>query len=98
MRLELFDDGDEQHKPAVESASHPPGTAVAPMAGLVVKVLAKDGEKVEEGQPIIVLEAMKMEVCIEAARNFPFCVEFIHLARLFSSLKFVFLLPSFFLI
>jgi len=44
-------------------ASHPQGTVVAPMAGLVVKVLAKDGMRVEEGQPILVLEAMKMEVC-----------------------------------
>jgi acetyl/propionyl-CoA carboxylase alpha subunit len=33
------------------------------MAGLVVKALVKDGSKVEEGQPILVLEAMKMEVC-----------------------------------
>lgn len=39
---------------------------MAPMAGLVVKVLVKDGTKVEEGQPILVLEAMKMEVCTSA--------------------------------
>ena len=38
-------------------------SVVAPMVGLVVKVLVKDGSKVEEGQPILVLEAMKMEVC-----------------------------------
>ncbi|XP_071929844.1 methylcrotonoyl-CoA carboxylase subunit alpha, mitochondrial-like [Coffea arabica] len=66
MTLELFDDGDKQHKPVLESASHPPGTAVAPMAGLVVKILAKEREKVEEGQPIIVLEAMKMEHVVKA--------------------------------
>lgn len=36
---------------------------MAPMAGLVVKVLVKDGEKVQQGQPVLVLEAMKMEVC-----------------------------------
>lgn len=61
--LELSDEDESQHKPSVETASHPQGTVVAPMAGLVVKVLAKDGTKVEEGQPIVVLEAMKMEVC-----------------------------------
>lgn len=62
-RLELSDSDDSEYRPALESTSHPPGTVVAPMAGLVVKVLAKDGEKVGEGQPILVLEAMKMEVC-----------------------------------
>lgn len=63
----LFDDDDSQHKPSFEMASHPQGTVVAPMAGLVVKVLAKDGMRVEEGQPILVLEAMKMEVCGSAS-------------------------------
>lgn len=36
---------------------------MAPMAGLVVKVLVNNGQVVEEGQPVLVLEAMKMEVC-----------------------------------
>lgn len=63
MGLELSDEDESQHKPSFETASHPQGTVVAPMAGLVVKVLVEDGTKVEEGQPIIVLEAMKMEVC-----------------------------------
>ncbi|KAF2314848.1 hypothetical protein GH714_036910 [Hevea brasiliensis] len=34
-----------QHKTNFETASHLPGTVVAPMAGLVVKVLVKDGSK-----------------------------------------------------
>ncbi|XP_076960015.1 methylcrotonoyl-CoA carboxylase subunit alpha, mitochondrial-like [Bidens hawaiensis] len=49
-----------------ESASHPPGTVAAPMSGLVVKILVKDGTKVEEGQPLLVMEAMKMEHVIKA--------------------------------
>lgn len=61
--LEISDDDESPHKPSLETSSHPKGTAAAPMAGLVVKVLVKDGTKVEEGQPIVVLEAMKMEVC-----------------------------------
>ena len=97
MTLELFDDGDKQHKPVLESASHPPGTAVAPMAGLVVKILAKEREKVEEGQPIIVLEAMKMEVCIEAGCSILFLLK-LSCLTLFYGLKFDFLLPSPFLI
>ncbi len=31
------------------------------MPGKVIKVLVKEGERVEEGQPILVLEAMKMQ-------------------------------------
>ncbi|XP_021729907.1 methylcrotonoyl-CoA carboxylase subunit alpha, mitochondrial-like [Chenopodium quinoa] len=31
------------------------------MAGLVVKVLMKNEQKVEAGQPVLVMEAMKME-------------------------------------
>lgn len=64
MGLELSNDEEIQHKTSHETAKGPPGTVVAPMAGLVVKVLVKDGTKVEEGQPILVLEAMKMEVCV----------------------------------
>ncbi|CAA3025049.1 methylcrotonoyl- carboxylase subunit alpha, mitochondrial isoform X1 [Olea europaea subsp. europaea] len=66
-RLELSDSDDSEYRPTIEATSHPPGTVVAPMAGLVVKVLAKDGEKVEEGQPILVLEAMKMEHVVKAS-------------------------------
>ncbi|MCD7466797.1 hypothetical protein HAX54_003822 [Datura stramonium] len=33
--------------------SYPSGTVIAPMAGLVVKVLVKDAEKVQEGQPVL---------------------------------------------
>ncbi|KAK7857750.1 methylcrotonoyl-CoA carboxylase subunit alpha, mitochondrial isoform X3 [Quercus suber] len=63
---ELSGDDEAQHKPSFDTASHPQGTVVAPMAGLVVKVLVKDGTQVEEGQPILVLEAMKMEHVVKA--------------------------------
>lgn len=66
MGLELSDDDETQHKPTFDTASHPPGTMVAPMSGLVVKVLVKNGTTVEEGQPILVLEAMKMEHVVKA--------------------------------
>lgn len=38
----------------------------APLAGVVTKVLATEGEKVEAGQTLLVLEAMKMETEITA--------------------------------
>lgn len=44
-------------------ASHSPGSVLAPMAGLVVKVLVRNGDKVQAGHPVLVMEAMKMEVC-----------------------------------
>ncbi|KAL5561726.1 hypothetical protein UlMin_031473 [Ulmus minor] len=67
LGLELSDEDDSQHKPSFEtSSSHPKGTVVAPMAGLVVKVLVEDGTKVVEGQHILVVEAMKMEHVVNA--------------------------------
>lgn len=39
----------------------------APMPGTVQKVLVKIGDKVEAGQPLVVMEAMKLQLNIEAA-------------------------------
>jgi 3-methylcrotonyl-CoA carboxylase alpha subunit len=53
--------------PQVEAGRHVPGAVggagavTAPMPGLVLQVLAVEGERVEAGQPLVVLEAMKME-------------------------------------
>ena len=41
----------------------------APLAGNVVKVLVKPGQKVSEGESILVLEAMKMETSVSAPSN-----------------------------
>ena len=39
---------------------------VANMAGSVWKVLVKTGDQVEEGQDVVILESMKMEIPLEA--------------------------------
>ncbi len=39
---------------------------MAPMSGTVVAVLAKAGDKVAKGTPLMILEAMKMEHTIAA--------------------------------
>jgi acetyl/propionyl-CoA carboxylase alpha subunit len=57
-----------QPPPVVETASHETDgsghaerTLVAPMPGTVIRVLAGVGDRVEPRQPLVVLEAMKME-------------------------------------
>ena len=42
------------------------GALTAPMPGTVLKILVVEGEKVEYGQTLLVLEAMKMENGINA--------------------------------
>lgn len=37
------------------------GTLTAPMPGKVVKLLVKEGDLVTEGQPLLIMEAMKMQ-------------------------------------
>lgn len=43
------------------AATHARRELRAPMPGLVVKVLCETGDVVEAGQPVVVLQAMKME-------------------------------------
>jgi 3-methylcrotonyl-CoA carboxylase alpha subunit len=47
----------------------PGGTLTAPMPGKVIALLAKSGEAVKAGQPLAVMEAMKMEHTIAAPRD-----------------------------
>lgn len=42
---------------------------VAPIPGLVVKILVTEGDSVEEEQPLVILEAMKMENELRAIRG-----------------------------
>ncbi|XP_047049755.1 methylcrotonoyl-CoA carboxylase subunit alpha, mitochondrial-like isoform X1 [Lolium rigidum] len=64
---ELLDDS-SQPSHVSEGRSHPKGSVLAPMAGLVVKVLLKDGAQVDDNQPVMVIEAMKMEHVVKAPR------------------------------
>ncbi|HWD98317.1 MAG TPA: biotin/lipoyl-containing protein [Bryobacteraceae bacterium] len=43
------------------AAAHGRASIVAPMPGKVVRVLAAEGDRVEAGQGIVVVEAMKMQ-------------------------------------
>ncbi len=46
-----------------------PGTIVAPMPGKILEVKVVDGEAVTKGQPLLVMEAMKMEQTISAPKD-----------------------------
>jgi 3-methylcrotonyl-CoA carboxylase alpha subunit len=42
------------------------GRLTAPMPGKVVAVIARDGQTVKKGEPLVIMEAMKMEHTIAA--------------------------------
>jgi biotin carboxyl carrier protein len=52
---------------AARSGEHA-GDIISPMPGRVLRVLASNGQTVQRGQPILVLEAMKMEHVMRAGR------------------------------
>ena len=45
------------------------GQVLAPIVGTVTKVLVKVGEAVKENQPLVVLDAMKMDTYVNSSRN-----------------------------
>ena len=45
------------------------GGAVAPMPGIVEKISVKDGQNVEAGDALVIIIAMKMEVCLCSGTN-----------------------------
>lgn len=59
QRVEAFTGGELQHSSAE-------GVLTAPMPGLVSKVFVQQGQQVEAGQRLLVLEAMKTEQALRA--------------------------------
>jgi 3-methylcrotonyl-CoA carboxylase alpha subunit len=49
------------------AAGGPVGDLLAPMPGTVLKILVAAGAEVTAGQPLVVLESMKMEMTLSAA-------------------------------
>jgi biotin carboxyl carrier protein len=52
--------GDGRNKKRTEQVNH--GAINAPMPGMVVEVLVKEGQRVASGEPLVVLESMKMQM------------------------------------
>lgn len=46
-----------------------PGDVASPLAGVVVSVAVTAGDRVEAGQPLLMLEAMKMQTTVAAPRS-----------------------------
>ena len=61
--IEALDERTRQIRDVAAASAPPSGPApiVAPMPGLVVRVRVAVGDKVEAGQGVVVMEAMKME-------------------------------------
>ena len=58
-----------RYRPGGSDAAASPNALVAPMPGTVISVSAAPGDSVVEGQTLLVLEAMKMEMAIKAPRD-----------------------------
>ncbi|MGC8121711.1 acetyl/propionyl/methylcrotonyl-CoA carboxylase subunit alpha [Marinobacter sp. VGCF2001] len=60
---------DVTHQPASSKAGAGSGRIQAGMDGAVIDVLVAEGDTVEQGQPLLILEAMKMEHPVKADRG-----------------------------
>ena len=56
------------HEPGNAETKSVEGGLSAPMPGTVLDILVKQGQRVREGQALMVMEAMKMEHRIQAPR------------------------------
>lgn len=57
------------HKPATAQATGAGNLIKAPMDGAIIEVLVEEGARIEAGQLLLVLEAMKMEHSLKAASS-----------------------------
>ena len=55
-----------QAVPATRPSEEAPGAVTAPLPGLVLRLEVKEGDSVQAGQPLLVMEAMKMENVVPA--------------------------------
>jgi 3-methylcrotonyl-CoA carboxylase alpha subunit len=60
---------DQHHQPHHDQHTSAAQGATAPMHGIVVALLVEAGQRVSKGQPLLVLEAMKMEHVLKADRD-----------------------------
>jgi len=56
-------------KAMVRPSDEAPGAVTAPLPGLILRLSTKEGDIVEPGQPLLVMEAMKMENVVTAPHH-----------------------------
>lgn len=59
---------EKKRRTSRQQGSASEGDIVAPMPGKILKVNVKAGQKVSEGETLVVMEAMKMEYSLAAGR------------------------------
>jgi glutaconyl-CoA/methylmalonyl-CoA decarboxylase subunit gamma len=59
--VEIEDERERAAHAAAREASKGGGIVQSVMPGIVVKILVREGDSVEKGQPLLLLEAMKMQ-------------------------------------
>lgn len=61
--------GSGRERGAAGGASDPPGRITAPLAGVAVEVRVAVGDRIEPRQPVVVIEAMKMQNEVQAGHG-----------------------------
>lgn len=56
-------------KSVIRSTDETHGAVAAPMPGLILRIQTKEGDVVQPGQPLLVMEAMKMENVVTAPHH-----------------------------
>ena len=57
------------HRGRTHGQTNKPGELVAPMPGLIIESLVQEGDLVEEDQPLVVMESMKMQMQIRSPQS-----------------------------
>lgn len=74
--VEIEDERERAAHAAERTAAKAGGVIKSIMPGVVVKLLVREGQQVEKGQPLLILEAMKMQN--EIAATSAGCVKTLH--------------------
>ncbi len=71
--------GGRGRRSPVGGLDDPPGTVTAPLGGVVIEVHVKVGDSIKTGDPLMVIEAMKMQNEVQAPH--PGTITAVHYAR-----------------
>ncbi len=67
--IETIQNPETQVSTLFNNSAFPEGTLTAPLPGTIIEIFVKDGDKVETGQVILIIEAMKMKNNIRSTKD-----------------------------